>query len=351
MTRLFLIFIILFICATCYTQSNFKPGYIIQNSGDTIQGMIDFRDDKLMGRICTFKSEEGALNSYSPYDIKGFRFNDSRYYVSRNVDGEMLFLEFIVNGLANLYSFSDNKGEYFYIETTKRELMKIEYSEETTYVDDKEFMHNSKAHYRILTYQLQDAPGMQSEINSIKVPHRYELTKLVKKYHNSICAEDDICIVYQEKAAMLVQIEALAGGVLWVDMNDESWSDPEYSMFTHNQYFLYANIYPPRTARNMSIRTGFAYFTLFDDPMFMVPLMMQYTYPKGIFRPKLAGGFTFGFLSLGEVINLPHFMIGTNVTINKTISLSINYDRIYNSWTPPIDLALQIMYFGFILTL
>jgi len=48
-------------------QTNFKPGYIIKNSADTLYGKIDYRGDLLMGSICRFKSENEGL--YKAIDL------------------------------------------------------------------------------------------------------------------------------------------------------------------------------------------------------------------------------------------------------------------------------------------
>ena len=62
-------------------QSNFKPGYIIKNPGDTIYGQIDYRGDLIMGRTCKFKSDDNTVVKYFPGDIIAYRFIDGKYYI------------------------------------------------------------------------------------------------------------------------------------------------------------------------------------------------------------------------------------------------------------------------------
>lgn len=58
-------------------QSDFRPGYIIQNSGDTLYGQIDYRGDLLMGSVCKFKGAVDTTQAYAPSDIMAYRFIDS----------------------------------------------------------------------------------------------------------------------------------------------------------------------------------------------------------------------------------------------------------------------------------
>ena len=50
-----LLFGLLMIIEFLNAQTDFRPGYIIENSGDTIHGEIDYRGDILMGNVCRFK--------------------------------------------------------------------------------------------------------------------------------------------------------------------------------------------------------------------------------------------------------------------------------------------------------
>ena len=79
--------IILFIALSIHmfqvkSQTDFRPGYVIKNEGDTVYGVIDYRGDQLMSKVCKFKNSNNKLFSYSPFDIQSFRFVDGKYYVS-----------------------------------------------------------------------------------------------------------------------------------------------------------------------------------------------------------------------------------------------------------------------------
>ena len=72
---------LLFSSAFLNAQTDFKPAYIIELSGDTLWGEIDYRGDLLKGHTCKFRDKTGAVTDYSPNSIFAFRFIDGKYYV------------------------------------------------------------------------------------------------------------------------------------------------------------------------------------------------------------------------------------------------------------------------------
>jgi hypothetical protein len=81
-----------------YAQNDFNPGYVITIKGDTLFGKIDYRGDLYMKSICRFMTAENTINEYTPHDILAYRFIDSKYYISREVDGKSVFLEYLIKG-------------------------------------------------------------------------------------------------------------------------------------------------------------------------------------------------------------------------------------------------------------
>jgi len=100
-------------------QPDFRTGYIIFENGDTVHGKIDYQDDRLMSTVCSFKqmSSESIID-YSPYDIKEFRFENSKCYVSRTQEsGEKVFLEYLIKGKLNVYYYRDEEmNDYYFID-------------------------------------------------------------------------------------------------------------------------------------------------------------------------------------------------------------------------------------------
>jgi hypothetical protein len=94
-------------------QADFRPGFIVNNAGDTLRGWIDYRSGGKNFRICSFKKEEGREPvDYSPADIRGYGFANDKRHLSRMVETpgkvkETVFLEILVSGKATLYKLGN----------------------------------------------------------------------------------------------------------------------------------------------------------------------------------------------------------------------------------------------------
>ena len=111
-------------------QNDFRPGYIIINTGDTLYGEIDYRGDLLMSSICKFKSIDTAINKYSPNDIIAFRFIDSKLYISKKVKSRRIFLEYLIKGNISIYYMRDKNGDHYFMDKEGENLTEIPYKEE-----------------------------------------------------------------------------------------------------------------------------------------------------------------------------------------------------------------------------
>src|SRR5690606_39207532 len=103
---------------TGYSQNDWRQGFIIENTGDTIYGLIDYRSPKSNSQYCYFKKDKQDVdNRYEPTEIKAYRFTDGKYYVSKPimVDGieRTAFLEFLINGVVKIYYYKDKDDLYF----------------------------------------------------------------------------------------------------------------------------------------------------------------------------------------------------------------------------------------------
>ena len=81
----FFIIVFLLPASWLYAQTDFRPGYVITNSNDTLYGEIDYRGDRLMSEVCKFRSNGRDIVEYTPYDIAAYRFTDSKYFVESYV--------------------------------------------------------------------------------------------------------------------------------------------------------------------------------------------------------------------------------------------------------------------------
>jgi hypothetical protein len=302
-------------------QTDFRPGYIINSVGDTLYGKIDYRSDLLMSTICKYQDVNNTIKEYAPNDIKGFRFIDSKYYVSKEINGTNFFLEYLIKGKVNIYYMRNNTGDHYYIDKEGVKLAEIPYEEGLKYVDGKEVYFRTTKHIGVINYYMQDAPQFKSRIEDLKKPDHEYLIKLAEDYHNAVC-EGEKCIIYEKKFPFLkVNYEVIGGKI-------KSKNSGYYK--NYSQVGILANFWMPRANEKLYFRTGLLYSTLEADletdhaqkAYYKIPIQIEYVYPTGIIKPALAYGMNI-YGSFGNTVAL---MGGVNINLHKFVSLGIYYD-------------------------
>lgn len=134
--RIFFLAILVKISIMCFGQENFIPGYIIDNNGNRVDGLLDYREwrtnpEKIIFKVSTANEPE----EYGPSDIEEFGVEQD-VYISATVDTEMspwrlnrlgtesafqleridAFLQVLVKGEKSLYYHKNSIGkDNFYI--------------------------------------------------------------------------------------------------------------------------------------------------------------------------------------------------------------------------------------------
>lgn len=307
-------------------QTDYRPGYIILNSGDTIHGQIDYRGDLLMGNRCRFKSADNTVQEYSPTDIMAYRFIDSKYFVSKEVDSKTVFLEYLINGKVNIYYLRDAQdGDSYFIEKDGSSLTRLPYDEGETFVGNKRAFYKTTKHIGLLNYYMGDAPELQTKIYEFGEPTHQNLIKLAEEYHNIVC-DGDRCIIYEKKEpAIKVNFELVSGII-----NFENIVDLEDRNYWQNG--LLAHFWLPRSNEKMYFKTGLLYSRPVQHNAYKthikIPLHFGYMAPSTYrVRPSAS----IGILS-------PSYSAGVSVKISKHLLIGVqgwanfNYEKMF--WIP-----------------
>jgi hypothetical protein len=105
-------------CFSVKSQSEYQPGFIIKNSGDTLNGLVFYGGNGKFEKACLFKRFEIAQEfSYTPSMIKAYGFKNGRYFESKKTGRNNSFFECLVKGNVSVYI---NPGKYkgkVYLET------------------------------------------------------------------------------------------------------------------------------------------------------------------------------------------------------------------------------------------
>lgn len=90
---------------TVYSQTEYVPGYIILEEGDSIGGEIKVNRKKMyqLNEKVYFKISEADKKSYRPNKVKEFGLEGDRYISIKVNDEDSYFLKLVSNGIIKLY--------------------------------------------------------------------------------------------------------------------------------------------------------------------------------------------------------------------------------------------------------
>lgn len=198
----FLILITIILYSSAEAQKDIRPGFVVLNSGDTIRGFIDYRGDLNNASKCTFYREtEAESEVYLPGGIASYRFENGRFYISRivNIDNKPsnVFLEYLINGITNLYYLRDDRGDFYFVE---RDGEIYQLSNGVSIVSDGQNQYYKESNLFIgqLKVIYSNAPDLIPRINSARFD-RKTMMKLSEDYHNTVCTEKS-CIIYAKES-------------------------------------------------------------------------------------------------------------------------------------------------------
>jgi hypothetical protein len=203
MRRIFILTFSSFLSISLFSQSDFRPGYFITNSNDTVSGLIDYRGDIANSKSCSYKRDANSeTHEFLPSTIKAFRFTDSKFYITKILPNDssrrLVFMEYLLNGKTSVYYLKTHEKERYFIE--KNGIMTEMNNDENIVKNqyDDSYSKASNQYKGVLKYYFQDAPGIMNSIDYVNFDKK-SLIRISKKYHEKICT-DESCIIYAKKS-------------------------------------------------------------------------------------------------------------------------------------------------------
>jgi hypothetical protein len=200
LSALTFVFSFLFLQQT-YSQENLQPGYVILKSGDTLRGIIDYRNWENNPKSISFRESKLILPiEYSPNAIHGFSVNNE-VYISAVIPSEIspkqidnldfrtqirtridtAFLQILCESTKNLYFYSDKDGnQNFYIGDTPDYELLI-YKKYLKQGDREKIVAENKNFIGQLKIYFQDCSSIIPEINTTKY-NKKSMNELFRKY-------------------------------------------------------------------------------------------------------------------------------------------------------------------------
>lgn len=297
------------------SQKALAPAWIVKSDGDSISGELRIKPEQYFSK-CEFR-EYGSyeFEAYGPEDIREFRIVNGRYFVAKEVviDSvyEKVFLEFLVNGISDLYYLQKGLDHYYFIEKDESGLVILESYEirtENEYGDIKARQIDS---YRgVLKYTFRDAPQLYGKIENTGFNHK-SLIDITTDYHNQVCDEYS-CEVY----AKTVNERYWIAPQLGVSFCRAKYLDsPEYASWSSMEYGLKFYSYSVLSNFHLSAYSGILISSVEFDQLFThhlskfvetnrmevsynlitIPVGVQYNFGKKRLHPTLSAELDFVF--------------------------------------------------------
>lgn len=306
-----------------HAQFDFRKGYLIKNTNDTISGWIDYRRNNVNSKKCVFKQNiEDKSRIFSPKEIKAYRFIDGKYYVSKklDVDGKQsqLFLEYLINGIVDIYYYSDEEGENYLADQGEGNLIRLKNEERELIRNRKTFVGESKEYRRMLKVIFKESPTIVKRVNSLDLNHK-SIIEIAHDYHNEVCL-DQKCIIYEMKLSKTSRRFGMLFGMNYTSVNDKENLLDKFSYLkdgaledalSPNIGFFYKTNLPMINDKiHLQYSASFSFLKLAGTHMrqeslyhfklinritlkrtlFHNNLLFKYEFPQGVIRPTLQFG-------------------------------------------------------------
>jgi hypothetical protein len=323
-------------------QSDFRPGYIVLQGGDTVRGQVDYRRDSKTGESCVFISRNsGHKQVYSALQLLGYGFDGGRRFQSFEVESDSIltpvFLEVLFDGRVSLYYLTDATTERYFIRKSGETLLELKYDGRYICIDGIWYFRKSTRHIGILEYCMADAPELFPEIEAIEEPSQESLLPVLKQYHHAVCG-DTVCVAYAKKLTRFKVDVELTGGINMA--RKAIWSDVTNAMAPVVGVHLHIRM--PRGNERIYLETGFErilytfalstgdFITsseMVKATYWKIPARAEYIMPRGIIRPFFSAGIMLYVFHSKYGQGMDHtisFSTGVRCRIGKYCSLGIS---------------------------
>lgn len=315
-------------------QTNFRPGYVLPLSGDTLRGEVDSRGAQRNARVARFRVAAGAIiTEYQPRQLRGYGFTGDRVYqtesvlLTDSVQRQSLlyasddtikrpsFLEVIVRGPASLLFLRDEANkDHYYLQMAGSSVQEL--LQTTQQIEDNGVTYQRKLdEFRyVLAAATKQCLMIQSTINTMRYGLN-ELASLVHRYNDCVGASSISPASKTRKNH--VQLGVVVGGERsQLVLNDQyagSAITPKGTSAIQPVVGLALNMHLTGLNRTLSARVEALYENQHFEAEYRsakgvgkdyrvtltgirVPVLVCYTYPRGVIRPFLQVGYGFSYL-------------------------------------------------------
>lgn len=180
-------------------QSDFRPGYIVQPSGDTLRGEVDYRGEQRNTRLCSFRATAAApATDYQPEQLRGYGFAADKHYQTRQLAGNppvAVFAQTLVGGKVSLFRLTNTDGkEVYYAGTAPAEPLRLLQQRDT--VVSQNVRQRVYPFRNVLRGLMLDCPAVQAPLARTELVES-QLVKVFTTYNACVGAAPQYVVAKQ----------------------------------------------------------------------------------------------------------------------------------------------------------
>lgn len=192
----------LVISADLFAGKEWKSGYLVTNSNDTLRGLIALRGNGNNWENCLYKMTPDASEQlFTPNEVRCFLYDSKLFYKSMDIHtgrvNRRMFVRSLVDGLCSLSNLEmqiDADSTYNLFLAQKEENGKVIVLPEIKKF--KLYATNTKRMKATLNVLFENHPFMQRDLDKLDLSINC-LVRIFKKYNDVVC-NDTNCVVYYE---------------------------------------------------------------------------------------------------------------------------------------------------------
>lgn len=267
---------------TILAQSDFRIGYIVTNSLDTLTGLVNYREGLKAFTACEFKkSENDKAETRQPDEISGYGFADDKIFESREIEltdqvKRTVFLEVIVRGTISLYKYE----KIYFVQKRGETMHRLENETIEEVVNGTPVRKKTNAHMSILNMLMFDCVGMRSNLQRAVSLHEKPVTSLVEDYNQ--CMGEPTISFKAEKPWLKVAM-GISGGVELATIGFDNDYEPikhlrgDFDVSKIPLYGISVELKVPRLGERISF-VGEVFYLNAKYHLYKISTVQPYTY-------------------------------------------------------------------------
>ncbi len=317
MRRQFILGITFLLVQQIFSQSDFRDGFVITKSRDTLYGLVDYKEGYRGYRICNFKQDKDQKTiSYTADQIQAYGFTNDLYFESNeynNVDNEpeIIFFQVLVKGNATLYKYH----ERYYVAKMNIKPHELVSTFDDSVIDGLTYRKDNKEYIRSLNYLFFDCEKLRKGIENLKF-NEPSLVKIVKDYNNCQGVES---VAFNERKPLFKMVFGVAIGYNFSSIGSDGFDENNFlkTDFSNSNSLMFGatfDLSSPRWLEKISLTGGLFYFysdyfmentskpyesnikneVTIEISQLKIPLGFRYTFPEKKITPyiNIGGSFT-----------------------------------------------------------